>query len=333
MFYVRPQRTEQCLTGPVSIPHSLSINELNEICLFNNLQRQYAYKQQQIEKRQIQKLNQPAIEYTQDIKNYYILLSKKVNKSNYQYMSKFNGYSLKQYDGNTLIVKSSKDNFYKNFTLPENIDLYKDITYKLVSNGYKMVISIPKQTPKYQLKTQTFGLPDMFNNLRLLCDSLNDEDKVYNCQSRERKNSEREGSKIRIPISGDIESENVAVSQKHSMDVDEEEAVEENTNKETEEDGEEDGEEEEKEEEGEDVNLRSLITDAEEEIVIESIDELKPVDALKNYNTIRRQTVFIPNTILSDSEETNSKVQEKASTSSKRKNTPLLEDLVDAEFL
>lgn len=141
------------------------VTDLNEMCLLNGLQRQYAYRQQQREKRQIQKLNQPEIELTQDLENYYVILTKMVNNNNHNYMYKFDGYSLKQF-GRSLVIRSARDNFYRNITLPSNTDLDRDINYKILNRGYKMVVSIPKKR-SYQIKTATFGLPDILDGLGL----------------------------------------------------------------------------------------------------------------------------------------------------------------------
>lgn len=147
-----------------------SIHGLNESCLLNSLQRQYAYRNQQMEKRYIQRVNMPNVELTQDLENYYVLLSKDITRENICYMNKFNNYSLKQVE-NSLIIRSTKDNFYKNISLPANIDMESDITYRVVNGGYKMIISIPKKI-SYQFKTNAFRFPevfpDIFNNLRLI---------------------------------------------------------------------------------------------------------------------------------------------------------------------
>lgn len=211
MFFV--SQPEYCRRqGPVS--------PLNELCLLNNLQREVAYRQYQQEKKQIQKLNQPDVKLSQDLENYYIVLNKNVNRSNYQFMNKFDGYSLKQVDSNSLIVRSARDNFYKNFSLPSNIDASADIKYVMLNNGYKLVISIPKKR-SFQLKTSQFGLPDILNSLNLSDDILikldnkegmrtnNDEgkinDKSANNESAHTNSNNKNAAIRRIPIMNDNE--------------------------------------------------------------------------------------------------------------------------------
>jgi hypothetical protein len=352
MFFVRQQQPETFLNR--SIPISSSIAHLNELCLLNNLQREYAYRQQKIEKRQIQKINQPQIEFTQDIDNYYIILDKKVTRNNYSFMNKFNGYTLKQVD-NSLIVKSPRDNFYKNFTLPENIDLEADITYKLRNNGYSMLISIPKKNEKYQLTTTAFRVPDMFDNLRLLTNALNNRDcyaAVNEKNVNEKAVSEPKminaAKKIKIPITHDDESEEINVltkanpengkEQDEVMDksnIDNEDSYLQSLTNDTQ-----------KEDDeimvgtnvdNEDSNLQSLVDDAQKEFIEPENAEKNIPNLLKNYNTIRRQTVFTPNTIMEDSkngiEINDDSMEEDVDIPVKKNMSPTIEDLVDEEFL
>ncbi|CAI8510504.1 unnamed protein product [Pichia kudriavzevii] len=191
MFYIRPQeRITTCSLFP-----------LNEQYLLNDLRREY-YRQQQIEKRQRQKLNQPDVEFTQNLDEYFIILNKKLSRDNYKAMKTFEGYSIRLVD-DSLIIKSKRDNFYKSVQLPENVAYGTDITYRLYDDGYKMVISIPKKKA-IQIKTPAFGFPDLFDNLRILSDVF-DSPYVGRCN---------EGRKIRIPISDSNESDEVSINKK-----------------------------------------------------------------------------------------------------------------------
>ncbi|GAV27099.1 hypothetical protein PMKS-000560 [Pichia membranifaciens] len=211
------------------VPHRLA--DLNELCLLNNSQRKYAFRQQQQEKRQIQKVNQPEMSLTQDLENYYVVLAKRVNRSNYTYMQKFNGYALKQVE-RSLVVRSTRDNFYKNINLPSNIDLDRDITYKILDNGYKMVVTIPKRV-SYQIKTTAFGSPDILDglSLRLLPSACGDRlvrngaavvgaEKASRDDDRGKKvGSGSESCGIRIPISdGYINTEECLRRQREEAD-------------------------------------------------------------------------------------------------------------------
>lgn len=210
-------------------PHRLA--DLNELCLLNNLQRQYVYRQQQQEKRQLQKVNQPEVFLTQDLENYYVVLTKRVNRCNYAYMHRFNGYALKQVE-RSLIVRSTRDNFYRNINLPSNIDLDRDITYKILDNGYKMVVTIPKRA-SYQIKTTAFGFPDILDGLSLKLLPSTDRlvrngaavvgaEKARKDDRGEKVGRGSESCGIRIPISDDcINTDNCLLLPRQHEEVDE----------------------------------------------------------------------------------------------------------------
>lgn len=108
-------------------------------------EKERAYLQQQLQQQLIKKANAPAISKLEDETHYFIKLSKQVNFGNHHIMNKFtNNYQLKL-TGNSFIVKSTKDNFYKEFLLPRDADLHADITYKLSNQGFSMLITIPKK--------------------------------------------------------------------------------------------------------------------------------------------------------------------------------------------
>lgn len=307
MFYVT--QPDQYFRRTAATP-AATISDLNELCLLNHLQRDYIYKQQQIEKRQIQKLNAPELEFKQDIQNYYILLTKNVTRSNYHYMNKFTSYSLKQ-AGDCLIIRSTKDNFYKNIALPKNADLERDITYESLNNGYRVIVTIPKQKIPNQIKSSTFGLPDFFGALNLLSDTCE------RTSAQERPEQARSCRKIKIPITDDSsDTQEVQISKSTK--------------------------------ESENEVVSHPVPEKDDEMDTEAEKEAthtEPLDLLKNYKTTERKTTFIPNSVLesqaegdqqldsTESEVANDVSESEVSIPIERVLTPTLEDVVDAEFL
>ena len=392
------------------VPHRLA--DLNELCLLNNLQRQYAFRQQQQEKRQIQKVNQPEMSLTQDLENYYVVLAKRVNRSNYTYMHKFNGYALKQVE-RSLVVRSTRDNFYKNINLPSNIDLDRDITYKILDNGYKMIVTVPKRV-SYQIKTTAFGSPDILDglSLRLLPSACGDRlvrngaavvgaEKASRDNRGEKVGGGAESCGIRIPISdGYINTEECLLQRQREEADDEEvedydeyadqkeqeplvdttrqnaspsfplrqvggegsEAVEGEVGCEGEGATDRALQEEEPEEEGTDEEDEAFATARVPGPVSSPSDVPNPdalggeshesqlgrnvrssegpsPDLLKNYTTLQRKTVFLPNTtsemeVDEDSDEEEEEEDKMpVSIPVRRTKSPTLEEVVDEEFL
>ena len=328
MFLLRQSQQPQYYSCP---SNSFGSN-INELCLLDQFQKEYLYKKQQIEKRQIQRLNQPEIQFDQDCDNYYILLNKNINRGNYQFINKFDGYSLKQIENYSLIIKSSRDNFFKNIKLPSNIDINDNINYKLLNNGYSMIISIPKikniQIKQSSIMENNFEFPDIFSNLRLL-----------NGNSINLNNTPR---KIRIPIDDDEEHHDVEINRQHDdvetklneQEQEQEKEVEEEVNEKPEPEQEQEFIEEEQKEEME------VEEEPEQSIDLRNIPG--PTNFLKNYSTTERKTVFLPDTLTDDEdmESDNSIEDEKDEEEDtckeiniRRLHSPTLEVVVDKEFL
>ncbi|TID15405.1 hypothetical protein CANINC_004370 [Pichia inconspicua] len=343
--------------------------QLNEFCLLDKLQRGYAYRQHQILKRQIQKLNQPVVEFTRDVNSYYVVVTKEVNQMNYQVMNRFNNYDLRQVE-NTLIIKSTRDNFFKQITLPQNVDLTKDITYKLTDNGFGMIICIPKEQNKYQRKT-LFGLPESIDEI--FGDRLSIKNKVIEKRRLAEGSDKPLKSSIKIPIVYDTKLEEAKV-QTHQEP---QSTVTSNSSHYKNEDdlrpvsADDTAEFIEQDLEpltgltddfknhieiiqkgcGEKCSLQNtpkmVDTTCEStielpDVTIQSFMEHDVFNPLKNYETTKRKTVFEPNTVVSDNiDDQNSRV---ANTDSGCQNdteyipvrrilSPTLEDVVDQEFM
>lgn len=399
MFFVQPEYNRRVQQQYYEQP----VSELNEICLLNNLQRQYAYRQQQYEKKQIQKINQPIVEFQQDLKKYYIILTKNINKFNYQFINKFNGYSLKRVD-QSLIIRSTRDNFFKNVYLPLNIENEnKDFEYNVLDNGFKLVISIPKKISyQNQIKSSNFGLPDILNSLNLLqgateiCAPMKTNNSADNCHS--------EHYIRKVPIV-DGDDDNFSSDQEEVEEEGEEEAKE---NKKVDDSvdlylcqdsgersetcegqdrcerrGQTKGEDKGKREQIEEQNNESREgegkgNDREEEfntnesirlsrqgvtssnvskfgdIIIndeynnEFISDFKRgskgdnkevksnSNLLKNYNTIKRNTIFMPNTVVETKNQMDIDIdnnKDKDNIPVKRVKSPIIEEVIDEEFL
>lgn len=365
MLFITPE--QQYYNRSCSYPSA--IDHLNELCLLDSMQREYAYRQQQILKKQIQKLNQPHVEFTQDVDNYYVVLTKDVNQVNYRVMNKFNNYELRQI-GNTLIIKSTKDNFFKNITLPQNVDLNRDITYKVTNNGYSMTICIPKKQVNYQIKTLTFGLPDLIGEI--FRDNLAVESKVPE-RKRAIANSNREstGGSIKIPITYDNKQEETKVQTRtepkqieatpiksqplvsHQKKISEPISV---AVEETSDSADEKlepltgltGYDENKENTDFDESKKSTKTtdgSSEENVnpltaTEKGVIEHNVENPLKNYITNGRRTVFIPDTVVECPEDEDIRMSDDSGYQSdteyipvKRTLSPTLEEVVDQEFL
>lgn len=286
---------------------------LNELCLLNSLQRQYVNKQQQREKKVIQKMNQPNITLTQDSENYFIVLNKNITNNNYNYINKFNGYSIKQISNHKLLIRSPRDNFYKIFNLPKNIDLNNDIVYKLFNDGFKLVISIPKirnsDINDFAKFFEKLGNTDdvfgsCFNNGMM---NLHGIDRPAAAVNRK---APAVCQKVRIPIDTSPEDTDNSGNDK------EEEEEEENASMDDE------AMESEIDEEEEPASKFGNVVKVAIDESVEEQDEPK-VNMLKNYETIKRNTTFLEN-VSNDEAET---------VPVKRLYTPVLEDVVDAEFL
>lgn len=326
MFFVQQQhqplqyvRKTNCRSYPSVHP----LDGLNEMCLLNNLQRQYAYKQQQYEKKQLQKLNQPELKLHQDKKNYYIILSKKVNNTNYQYINRFNGYSIKNLN-HSIVIRSTKDNYYKTIDLPSNVDTNADFNYTVSNDGYRVIVNIPKRIAR-----PTFG----FSSIQNLClaDIFNDSIQTNNIN-----NNNNNYIKVRIPISDDNDF-STTDGDESASDIENEE-INEEINKGTNE-----GTNEDKiklKDQSQTLDLPSkmiVLNEQDNNRLVDSENEKtesykdETVDLMRNYNTTKRNTVFLPNTVIENIN--NSMEVDEPSVPVTRTKSPTLEEVIDAEFL
>ncbi|KAG0683150.1 hypothetical protein C6P42_001717 [Pichia californica] len=317
------EKTRTKKTNCRSYPSVHPLDGLNEMCLLNNLQRQYAYKQQQYEKKQLQKLNQPELKLHQDKKNYYIILSKKVNNTNYQYINRFNGYSIKNLN-HSIVIRSTKDNYYKTIDLPSNVDTNADFNYTVSNDGYRVIVNIPKRIAR-----PTFG----FSSIQNLClaDIFNDSIQTNNIN-----NNNNNNIKVRIPISDDNDF-STTDDDESASDIENEE-INEEINKGTNE-----GTNEDKiklKDQSQTLDLPSkmiVLNEQDNNRLVDSENEKtesykdETVDLMRNYNTTKRNTVFLPNTVIENIN--NSMEVDESSVPVTRTKSPTLEEVIDAEFL
>lgn len=108
------------------------------------VQRQRQQREEQLA-RYIQYLNKPEISTKESENAYHLILSKKINRENYQYVRPFQGYELELDDDEHLVIRSKVDGYEEYFQLPQNADKNADVEYKVVKNGYVMIISVKKE--------------------------------------------------------------------------------------------------------------------------------------------------------------------------------------------
>lgn len=107
------------------------------------IQREEA-QQAALERQMIAQLNTPTMKFSENSESYQITLSKKPTR----FTNKItNNYELKQV-GNELVISSTTDDFYKTIQLPYDTNLAADITYKTSNNGFELNINIPKRVLK-----------------------------------------------------------------------------------------------------------------------------------------------------------------------------------------
>ncbi|KAF6010378.1 hypothetical protein HII13_003152 [Brettanomyces bruxellensis] len=86
-------------------------------------------------------LNKPILHTTEDEQNYYLLMEKRNMSSCCFDIRPFTSYEIQISDG-SLMIKSEADSYTENLELPE--DASNHFNYKLMDEGYTLLISIPK---------------------------------------------------------------------------------------------------------------------------------------------------------------------------------------------